>query len=64
MVEKNVDLAIMSSTSTALVSTVLTQRDAHGLLLSCAWELNPITIITATKSLLRCFILNFLITFS
>jgi hypothetical protein len=35
---------------------------AHGLLLSCACELNPMTIITATKSLLRCFILKILIT--
>jgi hypothetical protein len=43
-----------------LVSTALTQRDAQGLLLSCAWEFNPITIITVTKILLRCFILNFL----
>jgi hypothetical protein len=39
----------------------LTPKDrAHGLLLSCACELKPITIIAATKILLRCFILDFL----
>jgi hypothetical protein len=63
MVVKNDGLPNFTTTSTRSSVNGINSKDiAHGLLLSCACELNPMTIITATKSLLRCFILKILIT--
>jgi hypothetical protein len=50
--------AIISTTTSPSVYGINSKEIAHGLLLSCV-RLNPITIITATKSLLRCFIFNY-----
>jgi hypothetical protein len=49
MVVKMTVCPILPPPALVLVSTALTQGYSHGLLLSCACELNPMTIITATK---------------
>jgi hypothetical protein len=61
MVVKNDGLPNFTTTSTRSSVNGINSKDSHGCY-CLVRELNPMTIITATKSLLRCFILKILIT--